>query len=138
MLKGSRKSPLTNHTFDSILGEGMVIEGRLRVSGSALIHGTVTGNIEADPQAEVVLIGVGENGRVLGDIKATQVMIGGTVSGNVFATTRIEMMPTATVQGNLYYDTLVMDEGAQVDGQLLPHRQNTINRQHGSIEQKLE
>jgi cytoskeletal protein CcmA (bactofilin family) len=122
MLKGSRKTPLTNHTFDSILGEGMVIDGRLKVSGSALIHGTVTGNIEADPQSELVMIGVGETGRVLGDIQATQVMIGGVVTGNVFAATRIEMMSSGVVQGNLHYDTLVMDEGAQVHGQLVPKR----------------
>jgi cytoskeletal protein CcmA (bactofilin family) len=122
MLKGNRKNPLQNHTFDSILGEGMVIDGRLKVSGSALIHGTVTGNIEADPQSEMVLIGVGETGRVLGDIKANQVMIGGVVKGNVIALTRIEMMSTGTVEGNLYYDTLVMDEGAQVHGQLVPQK----------------
>lgn len=122
MLKGSRKTPLSNHAFDSILGEGMVIDGRLKVSGSALIHGTVTGNIEADPQSELVLIGVGETGRVLGDIKATQVMIGGLVKGNVFAVTRIEMMSTGTVEGNLHYDTLVIDEGAQVQGHLIPHK----------------
>lgn len=122
MIKGNRKTPLTNHTFDSILGEGMIIDGRLKVSGSALIQGTVTGNIEADSQSEMVLIGVGETGQVLGDIKATQVMIGGVVKGNVTALTRIEMMSTGTVEGNLYYDTLVMDEGAQVHGQLVPQK----------------
>lgn len=99
-----------------------MIDGRLKVSGSALIHGTVTGNIEADSHSEMVLIGVGETGQVMGDIKATQVMIGGVVKGNVTAVTRIEMMSTGTVEGNLHYDTLVMDEGAQVHGQLVPQK----------------
>jgi cytoskeletal protein CcmA (bactofilin family) len=77
MLKGNRKNPLQNHAFDSILGEGMVIEGRLKVSGSALIHGVVTGNIEADPKADLVVIGVGDSGSVHGNIITHQVMVVG-------------------------------------------------------------
>lgn len=120
MIKGSRKNPLSNHTFDSILGEGMVIDGRLKVSGSALIHGVVTGNIEADPNSELVVIGVGETGRVMGDITATQVMIGGVVEGNVLANARLEVMSTATIQGDIHYGALVIDEGAQVIGKMIP------------------
>ncbi len=92
MLKGNRKNPLQNHTFDSILGEGMVIDGRLKVSGSALIHGVVTGNIEASQDADVVVIGVGDSGRVQGNIIADQVMIGGGVMGR--------MIPIDGPQGN--------------------------------------
>lgn len=120
MLKGNRKNPLQNHTFDSILGEGMVIDGRLRVSGSALIHGTVTGNIEADPRAELVVIGVGDSGSVQGNIVAHQVMIGGRVMGDVVASSRVELMSHAVVEGNLHYGSLVIDEGARVMGRMIP------------------
>lgn len=120
MLKGNRKNPLQNHTFDSILGEGMVIDGRLRVSGSALIHGVVTGNIEADSQADLVVIGVGDTGSVQGNIVAHQVMIGGRVMGDVVASARVELMSNAVVEGNLRYGTLVIDEGARVMGRMTP------------------
>lgn len=120
MLKGARKHPLVNHTYDSILGEGMVIDGRLRVSGSALIHGTVTGDIEADPGSEMVVVGVGETGSVQGHIKAHQVMVAGRVLGDVHARDRVEMMSTGVIEGNLEYGSLVMDEGAQIIGKAIP------------------
>jgi cytoskeletal protein CcmA (bactofilin family) len=120
MLKGNRKNPLQNHAFDSILGEGMVIEGRLKVSGSALIHGVVTGNIEADPKADLVVIGVGDSGSVHGNVIAHQVMVGGRVYGDVIASLRVELMSNAVVEGNLRYGALVIDEGAQVMGRMVP------------------
>ena len=120
MLKGNRKNPLQSHTFDSILGEGMVIDGRLKVSGSALIHGIVTGNIEADPKAEMVVIGVGDTGSVQGNIVAHQVMIGGRVMGNVVGESRVELMSNAVVEGDLSYGSLVIDEGARVMGRMVP------------------
>lgn len=119
MLKGNRKLPLSNHTFDSILGEGMVIDGRLKVSGSALIHGTVTGDIEADSKAEMVVIGIGESGIVRGNITAHQVMVGGQVMGDVCASSRVEMMSTGVIEGNLQYGGLVMDEGARINGKAM-------------------
>lgn len=120
MLKGNRKNPLQNHTFDSILGEGMVIDGRLMVSGSVLIHGVVTGNIEADPRADLVVIGVGDTGSVHGNITAHQVMIGGRVMGDVIGQLRVELMTNAVVEGNLSYGNLVIDEGARVMGRMVP------------------
>jgi cytoskeletal protein CcmA (bactofilin family) len=120
MIKGNRKNPLQNHTFDSILGEGMVIDGRLLVSGSALIHGVVTGNIEASQSAALVVIGVGDSGKVQGNISADQVMIGGRVMGDVMGRSRVELMSNAVVEGNLTYGSLVIDEGARVFGRMIP------------------
>ena len=100
----------------------MVIDGRLKVSGSVLIHGTVTGNIEADASAEMVVIGVGETGRVMGNITAHQVMIGGLVEGDVVANARLEIMSTATIQGDIRYGALVIDEGAQLMGKAIPFK----------------
>jgi cytoskeletal protein CcmA (bactofilin family) len=120
MIKGNRKNPLQNHTFDSILGEGMVIDGRLLVSGSALIHGVVTGNIEASQSAALVVIGVGDSGNVQGNISADQVMIGGRVMGDVMGRSRVELMSNAVVEGNLTYGSLVIDEGARVLGRMIP------------------
>ncbi|MFM7012317.1 MAG: polymer-forming cytoskeletal protein [Betaproteobacteria bacterium] len=120
MLKGNRKSPLQNQTFDSIVGKDMVIDGRLKVLGNALIHGLVTGNIEASQDAEVVLIGVSDSGSVQGNIIADQVMISGRVMGDVVGRLRVELMSNAVVEGNLTYGNLVIDEGARVMGRMIP------------------
>ena len=120
MLKGARKTPLSNHTLDSILGEGMIIDSRLKVSGSSLIHGIVTGDIEADLASEIVIIGVAETGSVQGNIKTHQVMVAGRVLGDVHASECIEMMATGVIEGNIEYGNLVMDEGTVIMSRMSP------------------
>jgi cytoskeletal protein CcmA (bactofilin family) len=127
MLKGNRKTPLQNHTFDSILGESMSIDGALKVLGSVLIQGRVTGNIEADPKADLVVVGVGDSGHVQGNITAHQIMIGGHVMGDVTGSVRVELMTNAVVEGNLSYGSLVIDEGARVTGRMIPFDRNKDN-----------
>lgn len=100
MIKGHRKNLLSNHIFDSFLGEGMVIDGRLKVSGSVLIHETVTGDIEADKSSSLKVVGVGETGVVCGSITAHQLMIGDKIQGDVTALSRLEMMSTGLSEEN--------------------------------------
>ena len=77
ILEGNRKNHNSNNTFDSILGEGVVIDDPLKVSESVLIHGAATGDIEIDQTSDMVVVGVGDTGVVCGNISAHQIMIGG-------------------------------------------------------------
>jgi cytoskeletal protein CcmA (bactofilin family) len=68
----------------------------------------------------LVVIGVGDSGKVQGNISADQVMIGGRVMGDVMGRSRVELMSNAVVEGNLTYGSLVIDEGARVLGRMIP------------------
>ena len=49
-------------------------------------------------------------------MKATDIVVGGTVEGNVVARQRIEIAPTARITGSLSGKSIAVAEGAIIDG----------------------
>ena len=60
-----------------------------------------------------------EQGRIEGDIQVPNVILNGTVVGDVYASERVELAPKAKVTGTVYYNLLEMTMGAEVNGQLI-------------------
>ena len=80
----------TAELFDSMIGEGMVIHGRIVVNKSIRIDGVVHGDVEIPEGKKNITVAVGSTGKVFGDIKSFRVLIGGVVEGNYYATKRVE------------------------------------------------
>lgn len=59
---------------------------------------------------------IGEHGVIRGDIKAVDILIAGTVYGNIRADSKIEITGTGRVLGDMFTKTLVIDEGASFKG----------------------
>lgn len=109
-----RKNPVI-HT---LVGDGTRIEGDLRFEGGCHIDGVVHGNVVADRDSEAFL-SISEDGRVEGSVRVPRLSLNGTVQGDVFATERVEIGPTARVVGNVHYELIEMVAGAEVNGQLI-------------------
>lgn len=60
---------------------------------------------------------IGEHGLVRGDIDAVEILVAGTVYGNLRAQERIQLTETGRVLGDIFTKTLVIDEGASFKGQ---------------------
>lgn len=95
----------------SYLDKGSKISGKLFFEGPVRIDGQVEGEISAN---QVVVIG--ESALVTAPLKAASVVIGGRISGDIIASKRVEMCPTAKVLGNLTVPTLVVHDGALFEG----------------------
>lgn len=96
----------------STLGSDLAIVGQqvTIISQSRLvIDGQVRGDING---REIV---VGENGRVSGTIVAQSVEVRGTVTGAIKGST-VTLMPTARVDGDITKMSLIISEGAHLDG----------------------
>jgi cytoskeletal protein CcmA (bactofilin family) len=83
------------------LDKGSKISGKLFFEGPVRIDGQVDGEISAN---DAVLIG--EGAIVTAQLKAASVMIAGKISGDILASKRIEIRPTAKVFGNLLKELL--------------------------------
>lgn len=101
----------------TIIGQGTEIEGDLSFHEGLHIDGTVKGSVKAIGNNGVLIIS--ELGVVEGDLHAPIVILNGTVSGNVFASDRLELAENAKVDGDLTYKTLEMSVGAEINGRLL-------------------
>jgi cytoskeletal protein CcmA (bactofilin family) len=95
----------------SFIGAEVTITGN--VSGDGDIH--LDGVIEGDLHCRSLILGAG--GRVRGNIAAEKANVAGTVDGTISAGT-LTIEKSARVKGDLAYDTLSMENGAQVDGRV--------------------
>ncbi len=93
------------------LDRGSKISGKISFEGPARIDGEVDGEINAKDS----LI-IGENAVITAQIRAASVSIAGKVSGDITASNRIEIRPSAKVNGNVTAPVLVVHEGALFEG----------------------
>ena len=104
--------------IETVIGPQTVVEGDISFSGGLHIDGHVKGNISAEAGSQAVLT-VSERGRIEGDVRVPNLVLNGTVQGNVHASERVELASHAKVAGNLYYHLIEMAIGAEVNGSLV-------------------
>jgi cytoskeletal protein CcmA (bactofilin family) len=112
------KTTRKRQDIQTLVGSGTRIAGDLEFHGGLHLDGTVVGNILAKDDADAVL-SVSQDGLIEGTVKAPQVVLNGTVKGDVIATDRVELGPTARVVGNVVYNLIEMAIGAEVNGKLV-------------------
>ena len=107
------------HTVvDTLVGTNTRIKGDLNFEGGCHVDGTVKGNVSADTESNSAL-SVSEEGNVEGGVTVPYVVLHGIVRGDVYATKRVELGPTARVIGNVYYNLIEMAIGAEINGKLV-------------------
>jgi cytoskeletal protein CcmA (bactofilin family) len=94
------------------LGPQMVLEGKLIFEGAVQLDGHLKGSIES----EEGLIIVGEEAVIHADILVNTARVRGEVRGNIRATERIDLHPTARVFGDLNAPVVIIDAGAVFEG----------------------
>lgn len=104
-------------TIECLVGANMVIDGNITFSGGLHVDGTVRGAIVAE--SEDALLMLGERGTIEGEVRAPHVQVKGNMIGDIVASQKLELGPSARVRGNIYYKLLEMSAGAQVNGQML-------------------
>lgn len=100
-----------DNIINSIIGAGSEFKGEFKINGLLRIDGKFQGTI--DTHGKVL---IGQSGDAITDIKAKLVVVGGKVSGNIYATERVILLSTGDVKGNIITPSLVMEEGVKFDG----------------------
>jgi cytoskeletal protein CcmA (bactofilin family) len=104
-------SAIENGTFESCVGAGTKISGKMTFRGRTRIEGEVEGEIRGD---EIV---IAQGASVSAKVSATRLSIAGRVNGELVASERIELLATARAKCSLSTPKLVLNEGAQFDGE---------------------
>jgi cytoskeletal protein CcmA (bactofilin family) len=95
----------------SIVAADLVVTGDLQADGVIRIEGRVAGNV-----ASGIQILLSEGSVVEGDLRTREAVLGGEVHGNVIASERVEVQPTAAVHGDIITPRLLIQEGGRVNG----------------------
>ena len=114
---GNRKRIRTTK-IDTLIGRKSEMLGDVNFSGGLHVDGTVKGNVvsEEDPSSVLTL---SETGTVEGEVRVPNVVLNGTVIGDVHAKHHIELASNARITGNVYYSLIEMAMGAEVNGNLV-------------------
>src|SRR5688500_6436896 len=105
--------PITN--FSALDGH-MSLKGDVETDGALRVDGRMEGTIH---RADLVV--VGEGASVVGDITAREVIVGGAVTGNIYAEQRTELLSNGIVAGDIRSAAILIQEGGVVQGRLFIH-----------------
>ena len=109
-------------TQPTVIGRTIVVQGQLSAEEDLLIDGKFQGTVNLDDHC----LTVGTNGQVKAEIQARQVVVLGSVIGNLSATDKIEIRRTGHVVGDLVAAKVAIEEGAYFKGSI------DIAREEGS------
>ena len=115
---GSKSSRDNHLVVDALIGPQVVIRGDVVFSGGLYVEGRIEGKVLAEEGAKAMLT-LAEQGHIEGEVRAAVVVLSGRLDGDVHAGERVELTPTARVNGNVHYQVVEMSAGAQLNGRLL-------------------
>jgi len=114
----SKKSKGSGNKVDTLIGHETEIMGDVHFAGGLHIDGVIKGNVYADGESDSVAI-ISERGRVEGELRVPNLLINGFVAGDVYAGERLDLAKNARVRGDVYYHTMEMAGGAEINGKLV-------------------
>jgi cytoskeletal protein CcmA (bactofilin family) len=96
------------------IGKAVKINGQIHSKEDLYVDGDVEGTVEA-PEHRLT---IGPNGTVHATIKGREVVVLGTIQGNVEATERIEIKKEAKLVGDIRTARIVIEDGAYFKGSI--------------------
>jgi len=100
-----------NTVMDTIIGEHTTIIGNIESDGSVKVEGRVEGDIKAAGDVTTLV-----NAVIIGNIWCENMILAGTVTGNIYTKNNLHLESTARLKGDVEIHSLVTDEGAVFEG----------------------
>ena len=94
------------------IGKSVIVKGELSGSEDLYLDGEVEGSIELRGHNLII----GPNGRVRANIHGKDVVVHGKVDGNVRGTERVELKKSAILNGDIFTQRIVIEDGAFFKG----------------------
>jgi len=110
---------MSSHSTFSVIGADVTIKGDVAASADLHVDGRVEGDIACASLVQ------GATSEVHGQIEAESARLAGRVVGSIHAR-ELVVLKTARVEGDVHYDTLTIEQGAEVEGRFshrVPARQ---------------
>jgi cytoskeletal protein CcmA (bactofilin family) len=97
----------------SVIGADVAIHGDIEASADLHVDGVVVGDLVCASLVQ------GEASRIEGALTADTARLAGTVTGTI-TVRELVILKTARIEGEVHYEALTIEQGAQVDGKFAP------------------
>jgi cytoskeletal protein CcmA (bactofilin family) len=122
----------TSDRASARLGSSLHVKGEITGSEDLLIDGSVEGLIQLDERK----LTVGATAKVTADIIAREVVVYGTVKGNLRAKDRIEIKKDGSVNGDLTTSRIMIEDGAYFKGSIEIDKSADKDASHSAFAKK--
>jgi cytoskeletal protein CcmA (bactofilin family) len=96
------------------VGTGLRVKGEISGNGDLYVDGDVEGPIQLTDGK----LTVGASGTITADVEAREVIVYGSVKGNLRARDRIEIKKEGSVVGDLLTARIIIEDGAKFKGSI--------------------
>lgn len=110
----------------SVIGADVTITGDIVASADLHVDGTIEGDIRCASLVQ------GEGSAIHGAVTAESARLAGTVTGSITAR-ELVILKSARIDGDVHYDALTIEQGAQVDGRFAPNGRQPLKSIDGGI-----
>lgn len=118
LMGNNKKTAIRQQHITTFLSSGAVVSGGLKAPAFARIDGTVNGDVEI---AEGLI--VGETGVITGNVITGELVVHGTITGNVTAKS-VEIAASGNVNGDITTQVLSVETGGVYNGRLVMRGKN--------------
>lgn len=101
-------------TGSAALGKNVTVKGQIFAREDLTIDGEVEGTVECQEHR----LTIGPNARVQAGLKAREIIIQGSIQGNVDATDKIDIKKEAKLVGDIKTSRIVIEDGAYFKGSI--------------------
>jgi len=110
----STGQPFDERRVAAWIGKAITLKGDVVCSQDLTIDGVVEGTIEVGQHSLMIGVGAAIKANLVGRV----VTIGGSITGNVTATEKVDLKATGSVEGDINTPRFAMAEGAVVRGRV--------------------
>jgi cytoskeletal protein CcmA (bactofilin family) len=114
----SSKAAVDERRISAWIGTALVVQGKVISSQDLTIDGKVEGTIELGDHG----LTIGSGAEIKADLVAQTITISGAVTGNVTATSVVDLRSTGSVDGDITTPRLIMADGAVIKGKVDANR----------------
>lgn len=114
-----RKRRFRPPRFTTVVGKDTTIRGDVIFGSGLHLDGKIEGNVMSREDDARATLTVSDDGLIKGDVRVANVILNGSVHGDVHAFERVELADKARVTGRVEYRWLEMAMGAEVNGELI-------------------
>ena len=106
------KLQMPEQRVSAVIGKGVTIKGQIFSREDLTIDGEVDGSVELQEHR----LTIGEKGKVRADVSALEVVVLGSIHGNIEATEKIDIRKQASITGDIKAARIEAEDGAYLKG----------------------
>ena len=95
----------------TMVGADAILEGNINLDGGLIVYGKIKGDVKTKGPVRIA-----KTAEIVGNVTASDIQIGGIVKGNITVADRIVLGNQSTVNGDMIYRRLYIEEGAKFSG----------------------